>query len=107
MRKIDVVYILEGLINFTFGLAVLGLFIRFLFRLFAANPESGIVKFLYDSTNPLLTPFRNIFEPYVIESKYVFEFSTLIAITFYVLIAWLLIEFIEFIVYSAGKYKRV
>lgn len=98
--------ILIRLINFVSGVVLLGLVIRFLLRLFGANPESDFVEFIYDSTSTLLEPFRGIFSPYVVEPGHVFEFSTLIAIVIYSIIAWLIIEFIEFIAYSASSSYR-
>lgn len=88
---------LIGLINLVFTLAGIGLVLRFLFRLFGANIEADFTQFLYNSTAPLLSPFRNIFDPYVVEEGFVFEFSTLIAIAMYALFAWLLAEFVIFI----------
>lgn len=105
MFKDKIVSIIVTVINFAFGIAVLGLFFRFIFRLFGANPTSDFVSFLYDSTNPLLSPFRSIFEPYVLDNKYVLEFSTLIAIAIYLIAAWLLIEFIQYISYSSNTYR--
>jgi uncharacterized protein YggT (Ycf19 family) len=95
-----------GLINVAFSISEIGLLLRFIFRLFGANPNAPFVEFLYNSTSPLLYPFRNIFEPYVIEQKYVFEFSTLIAIAIYALIAWLLTELVRFIVRETKSIKR-
>lgn len=105
MFKDKIVNLIIAVINITFGIAVLGLFFRFIFRLFGANPSSDFVRFLYDSTNPLLSPFRTIFEPYVIDNKYVLEFSTLIAIAMYLLAAWLIIELIQYINYSGSTYR--
>lgn len=105
MFKDKVIDLIIGVINFAFGIAILGLFFRFIFRLFGANLESDFVRFLYDSTNPLLSPFRTIFEPYVIDNKYVMEFSTLIAIAIYLIAAWLLIELIQYINYAGSSYR--
>jgi uncharacterized protein YggT (Ycf19 family) len=98
--------VLKGLINFAFGLANVGLMIRLLFRLFGANPSAPFVDFLYESTAPLLAPFRGIFTPYVIEPGLVLEFSTIIAIAIYSLVAWLLIEFIDFLEMAATNHKK-
>lgn len=95
-----------GLINIAFSISEIGLFLRFLFRLFGANPDAPFVEFLYNSTSPLLYPFRGIFEPYVIEQEFVFEFSTLIAIAIYALIAWLLAELVRFVHRQAKMAKK-
>lgn len=98
---------LSALISLVFGLATLGLVVRFFFRLFGANPASDIAQFVYNSTSPLLAPFRGIFDAYTIQPGYVLEFSTLLAIAFYLLIAWLLTEFIEYISYNSRTYRTV
>ncbi len=89
--------ILVGVINFVFSLAIIGLLVRFLLRLFGANPEAEFTDFVYDSTAPLLDPFRNVFNPYVIEPGNVLEFSTLLAIGAYLLLAYLIVEFIYYV----------
>ncbi|MBD3280318.1 YggT family protein [Candidatus Dojkabacteria bacterium] len=96
--------LLVMVIDFVFGLAIVGLTVRFLFRLFDANPFSDFVQFVYDSTQPLLDPFRGIFEPDVIEPGSVVEYSSLIAIVFYMFLAWLLAEIIYMIeVYAKSR----
>lgn len=96
-EKFTITYLIVGIINLVFSLAIIGLAIRFLFRLLGANPEAGLVQFVYASTRPLLDPFRTIFQPDVITTNSVFEYSTLIAILFYMLLAWLLVEFVRWI----------
>jgi hypothetical protein len=89
--------LLIGMLDFVFSLAAIGLFLRFLFRLFGANPSSPFVDFLYSSTAPLLSPFEGIFRSYTIERGYVIEFSTLIALVMYMLIAWLFVALVSFV----------
>lgn len=93
--------ILVGVINFVFSLAIIGLLVRFLLRLFGANTGAAFTKFIYSSTAPLLDPFRNVFTPYVIEQGNVLEFSTLLAIGAYLLLAYLIVEFIYYVEASA------
>ena len=88
--------LLVWLTDFVFNVVAVGLLLRFLFRLFGANPSASFVTFLYESTNPLLAPFDNIFRPYVVEPGYVFEFSTLIAIVIYLIISALLVALLSF-----------
>ena len=95
--------VLINVINFIFGISILALIIRFLLRLLGANPASGFTQFIYNSTNPLLDPFRNIFSPYVLDPGNVIEFSTLLAIIAYALIAYLLVELISYIGYLARR----
>lgn len=103
----DLGRIITGIFNFIIGIAILGLILRFLLRLFGANPESGFVEFIYESTRSLLAPFRGIFESQVVSSNHVIEFSTLFAIAIYLLVAWLITELIDFVTYNASQtYRR-
>lgn len=100
MSKYTIAEILSFIVNLVFGFIVLGLLIRFILRLLGANPEAGFSAFIYNSTNPLLDPFRGIFTPYTSGGN-VIEFSTLVAILVYLFIAWILNEFIASIAYNA------
>ncbi len=91
------------IVNFIFALASISLLVRFVLRLLGANPEAPIVSFIYTSTNALLNPFRGIFDQYPVTNAGVIEFSTLIAIGAYLLLAWLIIEFIELVEYSTTR----
>lgn len=97
--------LLINIIWFITSLAVLGLALRFALRLFNANTSADFTRFIYDSTAPLLEPFRTIFQPAVIESGSVFEYSTLFAIIIYMLVAWLIVELIEIITYRGSEYR--
>lgn len=97
MKKNPVPMLLTGAINFAFSLAAVGLVIRLLFRLFGANPEAGFTMFVYNSTSPLLEPFRGVFSPYVIEPGNVLEISTILALVIYLFIAYLINELIFYL----------
>ncbi len=72
------------------------LLFRFLFKVLGANPFSGFTDFIYNLTNPLEAPFSGIFRVEV--SKFsVFEWSTLIAMGVYALLAYGIIKLFEFI----------
>lgn len=49
-----IVYILGGILELLLGL-------RFLFRLFGANPDNSIVNFIYEWSTPIVAPFSGIF----------------------------------------------
>ncbi len=62
---------------------------RFLLRLFAANPNAGFTEFIYSASYPFAAPFLGVFNQAVIESTgSVFEWTTLLAMAVYWLIAW-------------------
>jgi uncharacterized protein YggT (Ycf19 family) len=99
--------VLVTIIDFLFTFAIVGLVLRFLLRLFGANPSSDFVNFVYDSTSPLLDPFRGIFTPYVVEeSGAVVEFSTLFAIGIYLLVWYLITELIYYVAHGSTTRRR-
>lgn len=73
------------------------LVIRFLLSLFAANPNNIFADFIYDLTNPLVSPFRGLFgiDTTLDETGSTMEIETLTAIVVYYLIGWLIIRFID------------
>lgn len=75
-----VVWFVVGAINVVISL-------RFLFLLLGANREAGFTDFIYSLSAPFVAPFVGIFgEPTYGQS--VFEFSSILAIAIYSLIAW-------------------
>ena len=65
--------------------ALLGL--RFLFKLIGANPNNPFATFLYELTDFFVRPFATLTGTPT-AGNMVFEFSTLITMIVYVLIAW-------------------
>ncbi|OGF83014.1 hypothetical protein A3B18_02330 [Candidatus Giovannonibacteria bacterium RIFCSPLOWO2_01_FULL_46_13] len=71
-----ILYVLETLLVF-----------RFVLRLIGANPAAGFTDFIYTLTLPFVAPFLNVVgSPRVAGS--VFEWTTLLAILVYWLLAW-------------------
>jgi hypothetical protein len=65
---------------------------RFLLRLFAANPAAGFTDFIYDATRPFVSPFTAVFNVTRVEGGSVFEWTTLLAMLVYWLLAWAVIR---------------
>ncbi|MEK7155311.1 MAG: YggT family protein [Patescibacteria group bacterium] len=63
------------------------LLFRFVFRLLGANPDAGFTHFIYSVTYIFAAPFLNVFKSTRIEGS-VFEWTTLLAMAVYGLIAW-------------------
>ena len=72
--------VMEGLIT-----------IRFLLRLFAANPAAGFAQFIYGVTGPMLFPFYGLFPTPQFEGS-VMEVISIVAMLVYALLAWLVIR---------------
>lgn len=82
---------LSNLVWYIFGLIAIILFIRFLLKVFGANPGNGFVDLVYTVSGVFSAPFDTIFGVVKVEGqavKSVFEPSILVAIAVYGLIAW-------------------
>ena len=65
--------------------------IRFVLRLLAANPSAGFTNFIYSITSPLVSPFRGVLASTTAGSA-VLEWSTLLAMVIYWLLAWAIVR---------------
>ena len=91
---------LDQLVYLFFGIIETLLLLRFIFRMTGANPGAGIVELIYNITNVLMAPFRLVFPTNAVEGA-VFEWSILVAMIFYALLAWIIMRLIR-ILYTAG-----
>ncbi len=64
---------------------------RFILKLLAANPNAGFSEFIYSVTYPFAAPFLNVFKVARVEGS-VLEWTTLLAMLVYWLIAWAIIR---------------
>lgn len=94
-RTISPLGTMHYLVALVFGLFELLLGLRLLFKLFAANPDAGFVRWLYQTTAPLVAPFTGIFASPSTDEGLVLEASTLVALIVYALIYFLIIELLE------------
>jgi hypothetical protein len=60
---------------------------RFVLKLLAANPSAGFSRFIYTVSYIFAAPFLNVFDASKVEGS-VFEWTTLLAMFVYLLIAW-------------------
>ncbi len=84
--------LLLGAINIVLGIVEMFLGVRFILKVFGANASAPFTQFIYDSTVPLLEPFRGIFSTQTFHGRFVFEFTTLFAIIAYALLAYIISE---------------
>ncbi len=64
---------------------------RFILKLTAANPEAGFSSFIYALTWPLAAPFLAVFPRTIVEGS-IFEWTTLLAMVVYWMIALAIIH---------------
>jgi len=75
------------------GLLQTLLIFRFVLKLTGANPEAGFTNFIYTATRPFVAPFLTVFPISTVDGS-VFEWTTLLAMLVYLLIAIALVQFI-------------
>jgi uncharacterized protein YggT (Ycf19 family) len=94
---IKTAHIFLGFVNFVLWVVEGFLTLRFLLRLFGANPVTPFTQFIYQSTLPILQPFSGIFPSPALSGGYVFEFTTLFAIIIYALVAYIIAILVEWL----------
>lgn len=79
--------VIVNIVYFIFGVIITLLALRFVLLLFGANPNAGFSQIIYTLTAPFMAPFFSVFGTTRLEGS-VFEWSTLLAIVIYALLAW-------------------
>jgi hypothetical protein len=87
------IFHVHQIIWYILGIIEVLLALRFILKLTGANPFSGFVDFIYTASRPLAAPFYGIFNVDV-AGQSVFEWTTLIAMLVYALVAWGLVKLI-------------
>jgi hypothetical protein len=80
------------------GFVEIILMLRFVLKLFGANPSNGFVDFVYTVTGVLTAPFDSIFgvsKPQAGDVNSVFEPSILVAAVIYALIGWGIVKLLN------------
>lgn len=86
--------VISRVIMFVFGVIEVFIGIRFLLMLLGANAEAGFVKMIYGVSGLFMAPFLTIFNTQKVGGA-VFEWSALVAIAVYALVAWGLVALIR------------
>ena len=82
---------ITGLIQLGFGVLNGTIFLRFLLKLMAANPENPFASLIYFITQPFIWIFRDLTRTPSFEGIQI-EFFSLIAIAVYSLIGWVTVQ---------------
>jgi hypothetical protein len=83
-RGTQIVWYLTGLIEVLLAF-------RFILKLLGANPSAGFSSFIYGVSYPFAAPFLNVFRITQVAGS-VFEWTTMLAMLVYWLIAWAIIK---------------
>lgn len=65
---------------------------RVVLKVLAANPSAGFTSFIYGFTRPFVTPFISVFNVSKVTQGSVMEWTTILAMLVYYLIAWAIIR---------------
>ncbi|HEU5373855.1 MAG TPA: YggT family protein [Ktedonobacteraceae bacterium] len=76
------------------------LIIRFLLKMFGADPTNLFANFIFSLTEILLVPFNGIVPSYSLHAHQAFEISTLFAVLIYFLIFYALKRFLRILISS-------
>lgn len=70
---------------------------RFALRLLDANPANAFADFIYGLSGVFLAPFFGLFDEPVFDGN-VFEWSTLVAMFAYLILAWIIVKVVDIII---------
>ncbi len=91
-----VIFRAHQIVWYILGIIEVLLAFRFILKLAAANPGSGFVSFIYSTSNVFSQPFSSIFHVTVTYNS-VFEWSTLVAMFIYLVIAYGIVKLIQLV----------
>lgn len=75
-------------VRYITGVVLTLLALRFVFALLGANPANGLADFIYTVTQPLVSPFFNLFGYNFTDGVRRFESFTLVAMAIYALVGY-------------------
>lgn len=92
-----------NLTNIVVDITEMFLVLRLVLKLFGASSAAPFVRWVYDTTDPLLWPFRGIFPSPTLARGLVIDFSTIFAIIVYIFAGYIITEILEALMYHSGK----
>ncbi len=78
------------IIYFIVGILELLLAVRFILHALAANPQNGFANFVYALSQPLVSPFANLFVNPALGHGAVMELTTIAAMVVYAIAFWII-----------------
>ncbi len=91
-----VIFRAHQIVWYFLGIIEVLLAFRFILLLFGANSQNSFVSFIYSISNIFAQPFSNIFNNTISNSS-IFEWSILIGMIVYLIIAYAIVKFIQLI----------
>ncbi len=94
--------LLLSLLNLIVSIVSTFLSLRLILKLFGASEVAPFVRWVYETTRPLIYPFQNMFPSPELTGGFVIEFSVLFALLAYMFLGYLFEEAIAAIGFYAG-----
>jgi|SRR3989338_3477578 len=95
------------LVDYIFGFIEIILGMRVILKLLGASSQAPFSRWIYETSQPLLSPFQGMFPQSVLSGGFVVEPSTLFAILMYGLISYGISQLIIFISFSTNRYYKL
>ena len=92
-----------NLTNLVVDLVECALVLRLTLKLIRASTSAPFTRWIYDTTDPLLWPFRGMLPSENIGGGLVIDFSTLFAIIVYLLFGYLITELLESLMFRSEQ----
>lgn len=86
--------IISRVVSYAFGVIEVFIALRVVLLLFGANQAAGFVAFVYGVSAPFMAPFNAVFQTSTAAGA-TFEWSALVALAVYALIAWGIVTLIR------------
>ncbi|MBI5127565.1 YggT family protein [Candidatus Roizmanbacteria bacterium] len=102
-----------GMLNLLIVLAEGAISLRLLLKLMGASTAAPFVRWVYETSAPLLYPFQGMFPSPILTGPFVIEFSAIFALFAYMFLGYILQEVISFVnqgfmrLEKKGKKKRI
>lgn len=94
-----------AMLNLLIAFAEAAIGLRVLLKLMAASTAAPFVRWVYDTSAPLLAPFQGMFPSPILSGPLVIEFSAIFALFAYMFLGYVLQELINFI--NQGGIKKI
>jgi uncharacterized protein YggT (Ycf19 family) len=96
--------IAEKTVYIVFSVIETLLVLRVLFKMFGANPDNGIAKFIYGFSNPLYSPFSGLFKN-LTYGRFIISLNSITALVLYTIAGFIIIEIIFY--FSQREEERI
>lgn len=94
---------LSSLIQLFASLVEIIIGFRIILKLFGASTQAPFVRWVYQTSSPLLTPFSGMFPSPQIDGLFQIEFSAIFALIIYAFAFFLIIEIVNIVDFESAK----